>query len=238
MALSETTTVQPTPRISVLIDATDQSGIYLARCLMALMTRSNLKRLNCEYIVIVDEADDHNLETVNFFTKYMETVQFLIGFAPVMEFVRKDPGSSELPLNILAKAARGHWILPIKASTIVKTENWDEALIDLVESKELSAAQIQFISVPIEGANIGPSSLYIVSQGYYLSLDHIAQHIHAEDYIFFLADHVGDPNNTHGLDIVVSDELWGSWERSFPENINELIDADTQTLTRMIKAGH
>lgn len=236
--------IQPTPRISVLIDATDQSGIYLARCLFALMTRSNLKRLNCEYLIMVDETDDANVETVNFFEKYMQTVEFLIGFAPVMSFTRRVVGTEDLPINTLAKAARGHWIFPIKASTIVKTENWDEHLIEKIEAGELNPAAINFIQIPLTGANMG-SPLYLVSQGYYLTLDRIAPHIHVEDYIFLLVKKLEElgtvPATMTTIDpkaLVIEDQEWGSWERSLPEGIDTQISSDIETLTRMIKAGH
>jgi hypothetical protein len=193
----------------------------------------------------VDESDEHNVETVNFFTKYMETVAFLIGFAPVMEFVKRPADAKDLPFNVLAKAARGHWIFPITASTIVKTENWDEHLIEKIEGAELNAAAINFINIPISNANMG-SPLYIVSQGYYLTLDRIAPHVHAEDYIFLLVDAIAKASLTvaptmltiNPADIVLVDEEWGSWERSLPENIQAELDKDIATLKRMIQAGH
>lgn len=235
-------TPQPIPRISVLIDATHEGGLYLSRSLMGLLVRTNLKRLTTEFLVMVDSEDDWNRETVEFFQAYFKTIEFLIGYAPVVEFVKCPEGKSAEPgyvINQLAKLSRGEWILPLRASQLIRTPQWDERLIELVEGRETNSAAVGTIKLDVQGVpEQGTGFAYLVSRGYYDSLGHVTKHSIAEMYLALIVDKIGDPNRSLYLDdIEMIDPEWGSMDQAFPSSISEDVEHDTATLTERIKAG-
>lgn len=235
---------QPTPRISVLIDATGEGSLYLSRAIEGLLTRTNTKRLTTEFLIMVNEEDDWNRETIEFFQAYMKTVEFLIGFAPVLEFVRipanKDPYLGDgYVINQLATLSRGEWILPMRASQVIRTREWDERLIELVEGSGLNSASVATIKMDVQGVPEQKTGVaFLVSRGYYDSLGHVTKHAIAEDYIALLVDKIGDPNRSQFLDdIEIIDPEWGSIERSLPEAIDGYLVRDVSVLTDRIKEG-
>lgn len=235
---------QPTPRISVLIDATGEGSLYLSRAIEGLLTRTNTKRLTTEFLIMVNEEDDWNRETIEFFQAYMKTVEFLIGFAPVLEFVRipadKDPFLGDgYVINQLAKLSRGEWILPLRASQVIRTKEWDERLIELVEGTDSNSARVSTIKMDVQGVpEKGTGVAFLVSRGWYDSLGHVTKHAIAEDYIAMIVDSIGDPNRSLYLDdIEIIDPEWGSIIRSMPAEIHENLIKDTETLTNRIKEG-
>jgi len=246
---------QASPRITVLIDGTVENSLYLSRCIEALLTRTNTKRLTTEFIVGLSQDDDWNRETVEFFQAYMKTIEFLIGYAPVLDFVAFAPEkdlSEGYIINQLAKLSRGEWILPLRASQVIRTPQWDERLIELVEGDPLdklrkdpigrpalNSASVATIKMDVQGVPEQSTGVaFAVSRGWYNSLGTVVKHSIAEDYISLVVDQIGDPNRSLFLDdIEIIDPEWGSLERSFPAKINESIDQDVQTLTARIKAG-
>jgi len=235
---------QPTPRISVLIDATGEGSLYLSRTIMGLLARTNTKRLTTEFLIMVNEEDDWNRETIEFFQAYMKTIEFLIGFAPVLEFVRipenKDPYLGDgYVINQLATLSRGEWILPMRASQVIRTAQWDERLIELVEGTDSNSARVSTIKMDVQGVPDQKTGVaFAVSRGWYDSLGHVVKHAIAEDYIALVVDKIGDPNRSLYLDdIEILDPEWGSIERSLPEATNGYLVRDVSVLTDRIKEG-
>lgn len=235
---------QPTPRISVLIDATGEGSLYLSRAIEGLLTRTNTKRLTTEILVMVNEEDDWNRETIEFFQAYMKTIEFLIGYAPVLEFVRipanKDPFLGDgYVINQLAKLSRGEWILPMRASQVIRTAQWDERLIALVEDSKANSASPYSIKMDVQGVpEQATGVLFAVSRGWYDSLGSVVKHAIAEDYIAMLLDELGRPSRTIFLDdIEIIDPEWGSIERSIPEATPGYITRDKRILTDRIEEG-
>lgn len=235
---------QPTPRISVLIDATGEGSLYLSRAIEGLLTRTNTKRLTTEILVMVNEEDDWNRETIEFFQAYMKTVEFLIGFAPVLEFVRipanKDPYLGDgYVINQLATLSRGEWILPMRASQVIRTKEWDERLIELVEGQDLNSASVATIKMDVQGVPEQKTGVaFVVSRGYYESLGHVTKHAISEDYIAMLVDRLGHPERNVFLDdIEIIDPEWGSIERSLPAGLGDELTRDGSILSERIEGG-
>lgn len=235
---------QPTPRISVLIDATGEGSLYLSRAIEGLLTRTNTKRLTTEFLIMVNEEDDWNRETIEFFQAYMKTVEFLIGFAPVLEFVRipvnKDPFLGDgYVINQLAKLSRGEWILPMRASQVIRTKEWDERLIELVEGHDINSATVATIKMDVQGVPEQSTGIaFAVSRGWYDALGFVTSHAIAEDYIAMFIDEIGDPSRSLFLDdIEIIDPEWGSIERIMPSHVGEDFAADKKKLIDRIKAG-
>lgn len=232
---------QPTPRISVLIDATGEGSLYLSRAIEGLLTRTNTKRLTTEFLIMVNEEDDWNRETIEFFQAYMKTIEFLIGFSPVLEFVRipanKDPDLSEgYVINQLAKLSRGEWILPMRASQVIRTAQWDERLIELVEGSKANSAAIGSIKMDVQGVPEQTTGVaFAVSRGWYDSLGHVVKHAIAEDYIAMIVDEIAGAYYLDDIEII--DPEWGSIVRAMPASIHESLIQDKETLVARIKAG-
>lgn len=233
---------QPVPRISILVDATGEGSLYAARCIQALITRTNFKRLTSEFIVALQDDDDWNRETVDFFQAYMKSIEFLVGYAPTLQFVKFPEEKTHQPgfvINQLATLSRGEWILPLRASQVIRTPQWDERLIELVEDRKTNSAAVGTIRMDVQGVPEQTTGVaFLVSRGWYDSLGHVVKHSIAEDYIAMIVDTIGDPNRSLFLDdIEIIDPEWGSIIREMPASINEDLEHDKQTLIDRIKAG-
>jgi hypothetical protein len=149
-----------------------------------MMIRTNRKRLNCEFLVMTSQHDTWNKDFIDFFEQYTATIEKIVGFAPPLKFYSEDlrlgrDGLHEY-FNTLAKEARGEWLIYFCEDHYIKEPDWDETLIEYIESHDLNSEQIHVIVPKFDNAG---AMNHMVSRGYYEVLESMGRNGWIDSYI-------------------------------------------------------
>lgn len=216
------------PKISVLIAARPNSK-YLAKFLVSMLNRTNQHRLNCEYLVMLNVHDEWNKDFVEFFEKYVKTIEMIVGVPAPLKFFyeNKQLGRAGLHeyFNDLAKEARGEWLVYFCEDHYIRVPDWDEILIQRIEERDLNSEQIHVIVPKFDNAG---AMNHIVSRGYYETLNHVGQNGWIDSYINDLAGQI-PADRVHKID----DELFHDFTHDKPEPMDPV--HYKQTLAARVK---
>lgn len=239
------------PKISVLVSSRPNSQ-YLAKFLMSLFIKTNRKRLNCEFLIMLNKNDTWNKDTVAFFERYTQTIEKIVGFAPPIKFKYEDLGLGRAGLhtylNMLALEAKGDWIIYFCDDHHILEPDWDEKIIAFIEERNINPYKANVVISKFDNAG---AMNHMISRGMYEVLGYVGAHGWIDSYLNDVLHLSGHTERVHRMD----DELFHDFTHDKPlksvyiteqgkklpkhgsKEYNELIHADARQLKEMIEGG-